>query len=120
MVRQALRSRDVDRFLARLEPRQRAVARALRTLLHQVGPDLREQIKWGVPCFIGKKLVCSIAPQSDHTNLEFYHGTALRDAGHLLEGTGKHLRHVKFHTEDEVRVARVRSLLMEAIAYDAR
>ncbi len=113
-------SRDVDRFLARVDPGQRAIARALRAAVRQVGPQLREEIKWGVPCYIGKKLVCAIAPQSDHTNLQFYFGTALRDPRHLLEGTGKNLRHVKFYAANEVRVARLRSLLQEAIAYDSR
>ncbi len=120
MAEQPLRSKDVDRYVAQLDPRQRAIARALRVLIHQLGPDLREEIKWGVPCVLGKKLVCSIAPQSDHTNLEFYYGTALRDSQHLLEGTGKNLRHVKFTTADDVRAARLRPLLVEAIAYDAR
>lgn len=110
----------MDRFLAQVDPSQRAIARALRAIVRQVGPQLREEIKWGVPCFLGKKLVCSIAPQSDHTNLEFYFGTALRDAHHLLEGTGKSLRHVKFYAADEVRLARLRPLLKEAIAYDSR
>ena len=112
--------REVDRFFSQVDSGQRAIARALRAVVRQVGPQLREQIKWGVPCYIGKRLVCAIAPQSDHTNLQFYFGTALRDSGHLLEGTGKNLRHVKFYAAGEVRVARLRPLLKEAIGYDSR
>lgn len=109
----------MDRILSQMDPLQRAIARALRAVILEAGPELHEEVKWGVPCFMAQKLVCSIATHADHTNLEFYRGAALRDAKHLLEGTGKSLRHVKFHALADVQPSRLKPLLREAIALDA-
>ncbi|HYM38763.1 MAG TPA: DUF1801 domain-containing protein [Thermoplasmata archaeon] len=113
------RSEDVDKLLAAIEPPQREVARALRDLVLETGPDLQEKVIYGVPWYRGKSYVCAIAAHSDHTNLEFYRGTSLRDPTALLEGTGKNLRHVKVYAVGEVRRPRLRALLREAIALDA-
>ncbi len=102
-----------------MEPSQRAIAEALRSFLLQAGPELHEGVKWGVPCYTSRRLVCSIATHTDHTNLEFYRGATLRDPGGLLEGTGKSLRHVKIYAASDVRPARLRPLLRDALARDA-
>ena len=113
------RSKEVDRLLAEVDPSQREVARALRDLILEAAPELGEIVKWGTPCYVGRKLVCSIAAHSDHTNLEFYRGTSLRDPKRLLEGTGKSLRHVKLHAADEVNPALLAPILREAVDLDA-
>lgn len=104
--------------MAELEPPQRDVARALRESILEAGPGLHESVKWGAPCYTGNKIVCLITVHSDHTNLEFYHGTSLRDPKKLLEGTGKSLRHVKFYGTADVKSALLRPLLREAIELD--
>jgi hypothetical protein len=119
MASSTRRSKDVDRLLAEVDPRQREVAQALRELILEAAPELREVVKWGAPCYLGAKLVCSIAAHSDHTNLEFYHGTSLRDPKRLLEGTGKSLRHVKIHAAGDVKPALLKPLLREAVDLDA-
>jgi len=115
----ARRSKDVDRLLAALESPQREVARALRALILEAGPELHESVRWGVPCYRGKRYVCSIAAHSDHTNLGFFRGAALRDPNKLLEGTGKWLRHVKVCREVDLKPVPLKALLREAIAIDS-
>lgn len=73
---------------------------------------------YGVPWYRGKNYVCAIAAHSDHTNLEFYRGSSLRDPLRLLEGTGKNLRHVKLYTTADVRRPALRSLIREALRLD--
>ena len=118
MGAEARRSKEVDRLLTGLDPPQREVAIALREFLLRAGPELHEAVKWGTPCYLAARLVCSIAAHSDHTNLEFYHGTSLRDPKRLLEGTGKSLRHVKFHKAADIKPALLKPLLREAIELD--
>ena len=112
------RSREVDRLLEGLEADQRKLVESLRTFLLEAGPELRETVKWGAPCYVARTNVCAIAVQKDHTNLEFYHGTSLRDPHRVLEGTGKDLRHVKFYGPEALRPAILRPLLREAIVLD--
>ena len=57
-----------------------------------------------------------ISPQRTHVNLGFYHGVALADRSGLLEGTGKNLRHIKIKSATEAKSARIKELLVEAIA----
>ncbi|MCI4336989.1 MAG: hypothetical protein L3K17_07350, partial [Thermoplasmata archaeon] len=47
-------------------------------------------------------------------------GTSVRDPAHLLEGTGKNLRHVKIRTLAEARAPALRALLSAAIDLDKR
>ena len=118
----ALRSRrtkEVDRLLADIERPQREVARALRQLILETVPGLQEKVMYGVPWYRGKDYVCAIASHSDHTNLEFYRGSSLRDPGRLLEGTGKNLRHVKIFVVEDVGQPRLKALLREALDLDA-
>lgn len=56
-----------------------------------------------------------IAPHVSHVNLGFYKGASLPDPGHLFEGTGKALRHIKIRTPDDVDRPAVRNLVMAAI-----
>ncbi len=112
------RSKDVDRLIVEIDPPQRAVARALRDLILETGADLQEKVMYGVPWYKGKGYVCAIAAHSDHTNLEFYRGSSLRDAAGLLEGTGKNLRHVKVYGAGDVTRPGLRSLIREAIELD--
>ena len=73
---------------------------------------------YGVPWYRGRGYVCAIVDHTDHTNLEFYRGSSLRDPSGLLEGTGKNLRHVKLYTTADVGRPAVRSLLREALRLD--
>jgi hypothetical protein len=113
------RRKNVDRILAGVQSPQREVAEALRRLILATGPALQETVMYGVPWYRGKDYVFAIAAHSSHTNLEFYRGTSLRDPGHLLEGTGKNLRHVKVFTVEDARQPRLQALLLEAIEFDA-
>lgn len=119
MVRKPRRDPAVDRLLAGLASSQRDLALALREFLLGAAPELREAIKWGAPCYAGRRLVCALAVHRDHTNLVFYRGASLRDPRHLLEGAGKSMRHVKPYTVADVRPSRLRPLLREALALDA-
>jgi Domain of unknown function (DU1801) len=57
-----------------------------------------------------------IAIHSKHVNLGFYRGAKLKDAGGLLEGSGKLLRHAKIRNTSEAQSEDVRILLSEAIS----
>ncbi len=113
------RNADVDRVMGEIDPAQRKVARALREVILEVGPELEEKVRYGVPWYRGKGYIVAIAAQSDHTNLEFHRGTSLRDPAHLLEGTGKNMRHVKDYSVDGARQPRLKALLREALEFDA-
>ena len=60
-------------------------------------------------------LVCFILPAKNWVSLGFTHGVSLPDPTHLLEGTGKNLRHVKLKKVEDVANPAVRKLLEAAL-----
>ena len=49
-----------------------------------------------------------------HVNVGFFYGASLDDPAHLLEGTGKRMRHVKLRWGQEVNEAALRALIRAA------
>lgn len=102
-----------------LEP----ICKALKKLIHELHTDAVE-IVWTrqriASYGVGPKKMTQhyayIAPQTKHVNLGFYHGSELADPTGLLEGTGKHLRHVKIRSLAAASGSAVRSLLADSIA----
>jgi len=103
-------------------PRLRPLCQALRNLVASLDKDFVEVVwlRQEIASFgVGPKKMTEhyayIGIQSSYVNLGFYHGAALRDPTHLLEGTGKRLRHVKIRTAAEVKNAAIAALLRDAI-----
>ena len=103
-------------------PRLRPLCQALRNLVASLDKDFVEVVwlRQGIASFgVGPKKMTEhyayIGIQSSYVNLGFYHGAALRDPTHLLEGTGKRLRHVKIRTDAEGKNAAIAALLRNAI-----
>ncbi|MCK9537873.1 DUF1801 domain-containing protein [Dokdonella sp.] len=57
-----------------------------------------------------------LAIHARHLNLGFYEGAFLADPNHLLEGTGKALRHVKIHGVPLREAAALKALIEQAVA----
>jgi hypothetical protein len=96
------------------------VAEAAHRVVKKVAPQLRTEIRWGLPWWVGKDLVLVIDAFTHHVGVEFWRGSSLRDPQGLLEGTGKNLRHVKLKTLAEARAPAFESLVREAVRLDSR
>jgi hypothetical protein len=103
-------------------PRLRHLCQALRNLVASLDKDFVEVVwlRQEIASFgVGPKKMTEhyayIGIQSSYVNLGFYHGAALRDPTHLLEGTGKRLRHVKIRTDAEAKNPAIAALLRNAI-----
>jgi len=59
-------------------------------------------------------LVCAIAPYKSYVNLIFAKGARLPDPEGLLTGTGKHARHVKIRSAEDVVRPGVKALIEAA------
>jgi hypothetical protein len=80
-------------------------------------PELEERMRWQqVGYLISKKDVCGIYASSDHINLSFMQGAALRDPKRLLEGTGKAIRHIKIFKIEAVGEDTIKDYVKEAVA----
>ncbi len=83
--------------------------------------DLREEMKWGKPCFTyQKKNVAIVIPLKDACALSFFKGALLNDPKHILQKIGEHTqagRWIKFTSLKEITALQsvLRNYLYEAI-----
>jgi len=60
---------------------------------------------------------CMLPIYTNHLNLGFNKGTALKDPNKLLTGTGNLIRHIDVKTTSDYRNPKVKSLIREAIEF---
>ena len=107
------KGKSVEAILEELDPKKRAVAERLRSLVKETLPGIVETVKWGNMTYVlnGENLTWIIAYR-DHLDLGFFMGARLKSQ--RLEGTGKGLRHVKVRTLADIDRGEFARLLKDA------
>jgi len=91
---------------------------ALRKMVRDLNSRIVEEIKWSRPCYsINGKFFCYLFLTKNHVTLGFEKGSSLTDPGNFLEGSGKELRHIKFHTLAELDQPAIQQLIKEALNF---
>jgi hypothetical protein len=76
-----------------------AIAHRWFEAMRKCGDEVRELLHDGCPvACLGDAPFGHVNVFHSHVNVGFFHGAALPDPAHLLEGTGKFMRHVKAET----------------------
>ena len=86
-------SNKIDDYINKQGSPQKEICQNLRRLIIKTFPDLKEEMKWGVPAFADGKFY--IVALKDHVNLGFsIKGLANKDMA-LFDGGGKTMKHIK-------------------------
>jgi hypothetical protein len=84
--------------------------------MRECGDDVRELMHDGCPtACVGDAAFGYVNAFRDHVNVGFFFGATLDDPAHLLEGTGKRMRHVKLRPGQNVNAVALSHLV--AVAY---
>ena len=110
-------------YLAGYHPHVSDLTLALREVVLEEAPDAIESISKAYAVaigfsFTGKPLkdgFCHIVTYRTHVNLGFNRGTLLPDPNRVLAGTGKSIRHITIHNENELEHPAIRRYLQAAI-----
>jgi len=79
-------------------------------------PDVSEDIKYGGLVFLkAKELIGGIFFYKAHASIEFSEGANLSDLNSVLEGKGKHRRHIKIKSCKDIQAKNVSSYVKEAL-----
>lgn len=105
-----------ESWVAALEEPLRQIGQALRRLILEADPELKESIKWGNPVYEKEEKVCYLAATKAYVSLGFFNGASLSDPDQLLEGTGKRMRHVKARHVGNIRSRQFTAWVKEAVA----
>jgi hypothetical protein len=86
-------------------------------VMRSCGPDVRELLHDGHPtACVGEAAFAYVNAFTSHVNVGFFLGAELEDPNHLLQGTGKFVRHVKLRPEQKANVAGIERLVRVAYA----
>src|SRR6476619_5906872 len=92
-----------------------AIARRWFEVMRNCGDDVRELLHDGHPtACVGDAAFAYVNAFTAHVNVGFFRGAELADPKHLLEGTGKVMRHVKLRPELDVDPAALTKLIETA------
>ena len=81
------------------------------------GDDVRELMHDGCPtACVDAAAFGYVNAYRDHVNVGFFHGALLKDSAHLLQGTGKRMRHVKLRPGQDVDALALSNLIEIAYA----
>jgi len=83
--------------------------------MRQCGDEVRELLHDGCPtACLGDAPFAYVGVYTAHVSVGFFHGNALRDPAHLLEGAGKRMRHVKLRPGAPINAAALTELIIAA------
>ncbi len=110
----------IDEYLAPLPAWQQDNLSVLRSIIHELLPDITEDIKWGVPVFKdGSTMLFAMAAFKEHTKFNFIHnGASLSDLDKLFNNgfDSKKSRAIDLREEEKIDVAKLAGLIDAAIA----
>jgi hypothetical protein len=118
---------DLDDFYAYLPDDQLVMVKALRSLIYECIPEIKEKLSYNVPFFKLKKNICFLWPGEvpwggtfEGVQIGFTSGHLLSDDSDYLDaGKRKYIRTRIFRSTKEIDFEKLRILLFEALEIDA-
>jgi hypothetical protein len=106
--------RSVDDFVAALPPKKREIVNVLREIVRDAVPGVAETIRWGMPVFARKKLICYAATKSDYVRFGFYARVELDDPDRRIAGS---LAYVKLNEASEIERSLLHSWVQQIVEH---
>jgi len=109
------RDRAIERWMQDHAGELGAIAGRWFEVMRDCGDDVRELLHDGHPtACIGDAAFAYVNAFRHHVNVGFFRGAEIADPDHLLEGTGKFMRHVKLKPQSNVDAASLMKLIETA------
>lgn len=99
----------VDEYIKKQVSPQKEICQLLRELIFKTFPDIKEEMKWGVPTYADGNYY--IVALKDHVNLGFTIKGLTEEDIALFDGGGKTTKHLQVASPDSMDVNRITSLL---------
>ena len=100
--------KKVDDYIEKQKSPQREICQRLREIILETFPDIKEEMKMGVPWYEEKYYIVAL---KDYVNLGFsLEGLSKEEIG-LFEGGGKTMKHIKIRSLGEIDEVSIVELL---------
>ena len=102
----------IDQWIKAKSPELCSIVRQWFEVMRECGHEVRELIHDGCPVVcVEDAPFAYVNAFTSHVNVGFFHGAELPDPAGLLEGAGKHMRHVKLKPGAAINSAALRRLI---------
>ena len=109
---------SIDELFPSTSAEVRDLLRAVQAMVQTAIPEATEILYHGALGYSvttsGFDRIIYVQAQNGYVNLGFFFGTELADPSHVLEGTGKRMRHVKIRSAKEAGAPALPSLVQDA------
>ena len=106
------RSHAIDAWMKKHDGELGGIAQQWFEVMRKCGDEVRELLHDGCPvACLGDAPFGYVNVFTSHVNVGFFQGAALADPAHLLQGTGKFMRHVKLRPGTAANAAALSSLI---------
>jgi hypothetical protein len=103
-----MNDKKVGDYVEKQKSPQKEICAKLREIILETFPDIKEEMKLGVPWYEDKYYIVAL---KNHVNLGFsLKGLSEKEIG-LFEGGGKTMKHIKFRSLDEIDEKNIVELL---------
>lgn len=94
---------QVSNYILAAPETQQKLMSEIRSIIHATIPSVIENFKWGRPVFSTKTDLAYFKTTKGYLTLGFFKFNAITSDTHLLEGTGKDMRHIKLKNVDDLQ-----------------
>ncbi len=108
-------SEEINAYIEKFDSSQQAILVRLHETIMSVLPSPKEQYKWGRPVYATTKDVCYLQATKKYVTLGFFEFDKITTNKHLIEGTGKSMRHIKLSDIKDIEELQVTQMLMEVL-----
>ncbi|MFC2006209.1 DUF1801 domain-containing protein [Chloroflexota bacterium] len=99
---------EVDDYIEKQKSPQKEICKKLREIILEFFPDIKEEMKFGVPWYEGRYYIVAL---KDHVNLGFSLKGLSKKETELFQGSGKTMKHVKIRSLKEIDEKKIIKLL---------
>ena len=94
---------QITKYISEAPEQHRLIMERLRELIHKEVPSAVESFKWGRPVFSSDTDFAYLKTAKSYVTLGFFKFDKIKNDTHLLEGTGKDMRHIKIKRLDDLQ-----------------
>jgi hypothetical protein len=102
-------SNKIDDYIKKQPSPQKEICQSLRSLIFKTFPDVKEEMKWGVPTFADGRFY--IVALKDHVNLGFSIKGLTKEDIALFDGGGKTMKNIEVNKLENIDEKRIVGLL---------
>jgi hypothetical protein len=100
---------QLEEYLKKQKTPQKEICQQLRAIILKTFPNIKEEMKWGVPTYgDGKFYIVSL---KDHVNLGFSIVNLSKEEEQLFDGSGKTMKVIGIHSVDDLDEQKIVKLL---------